>query len=95
VTEAPPVPVRLRLYSRPGCDLCDAMQTEVDAVLADRQRVWEIVDVDSDASLAARYGESIPILFVNGRLFAKVRLPRLGIRFRLIRAAEKEEEPGV
>jgi hypothetical protein len=37
--------------------------------------------------LARRYGEEIPILFVNGRLFAKVRLPRLASRLRLRRAA--------
>jgi glutaredoxin len=94
VTEEPPVPVRLRLYSRPGCHLCEEMQTEVDALLRERARNWEVIDVDSDPELAERYGESIPVLFVNDRLFAKVRLPRLGIRFRLLRAAEKEESPG-
>ncbi len=38
-------------------------------------------------SLAARYGNEIPVLFVNGRLFAKIRLPRLAARLRLLRAA--------
>jgi glutaredoxin-like protein DUF836 len=93
VTEESAVPVRLRLYSRPGCDLCEEMQTEVDALLRERPRNWDVIDVDSDPELADRYGESIPVLFVNDRLFAKVRLPRLGIRFRLLRAAEKEESP--
>ena len=79
--------VRLRLLSRPGCHLCDAMRVEVDALLGDRQKTWEIVDVDSDPKLSIRYGESIPVLFVNGRLFAKIRLPRLAARLRLLRAA--------
>jgi hypothetical protein len=63
------------------------MRVQVDALLADRPRIWEVVDVDSDPKLESRYGESIPVLFVNGRLFAKVRLPRLASKLRLLRAA--------
>jgi hypothetical protein len=79
--------IRLTLLSRPGCDLCDEMRREVDALLADRPHEWNVVDVDSDADLAARYGDSIPVLFVNGHLFAKIRLPRLSSKFRLLRVA--------
>ena len=80
-------PIRLRLLSRSGCHLCEEMRREVDAQLADRARTWEVVDVDSDPELARRYGEVIPVLFVNGRLFARIRLPRLAARLRLLRAA--------
>ena len=52
------------------------------------QKTWEIVDVDSDPKLSIRYGESVPVLFVNGRLFAKIRLPRMALRLRLLRAAK-------
>jgi hypothetical protein len=79
--------IRLRLLTRPGCHLCERMRAEVDALLDSEPREWEIVDVDGDAELARRYGEEIPILFVNGRLFAKIRLPRLASRLRLRRAA--------
>ena len=82
--------IRLRLLSRPGCHLCDRMRDEVDAILAGEDLAWEIVDVDSDAALAERYGPEIPVLFVNDRLFAKVRLPRLASRLRLRRAAGLE-----
>ena len=82
--------IRLRLLSRPGCHLCEEMRRQVDAILAGRPRSWEEVDVDSDRELASRYGESIPVLFVNGRLFAKVRLPRLAAALRLRRAAGEE-----
>jgi hypothetical protein len=63
------------------------MRDEVDAILAGEDRQWEIVNVDADVELARRYGEEIPVLFVNDRLFAKVRLPRLASRIRLRRAA--------
>lgn len=79
--------IQLTLLSRPGCHLCDEMRREVDALLGDRPHAWEVVDVDSDADLASRYGDSIPVLFVNGHLFAKIRLPRLSSKFRLLRVA--------
>jgi glutaredoxin len=79
--------IRLTLLSRPGCELCDEMRREVDNHLAERPHEWEIVDVDSDPEMARRYGDSIPILFVNGHLFAKIRLPRLSSKLRLLRAA--------
>jgi len=82
-------PVRLRLLSRPGCDLCEEMRQEIDALLGDKPREWEVVDVDTDPALAARWGESVPVLYVNGRLFAKIRLPRLAARLRLLRAASR------
>jgi hypothetical protein len=79
--------IRLRLLSRPDCHLCEAMRADVEALLGETPREWEVVDVDADAELSRRYGDEIPVLFVNGRLFAKVRLPRLAARLRLLRAA--------
>lgn len=81
--------IRLRLLSRPGCHLCEEMRQEVDTLLADQPRTWEEVDVDSDQALAARFGNSIPVLFVNDRLFATIRLPRLAAALRLRRAADR------
>lgn len=81
---------RLTLLSRPGCHLCEEMRRRVDTILGGRPLSWEEVDVDSDPELARRYGESIPVLFVNGRLFAKIRLPRLAVALRLRRAASSE-----
>ena len=79
--------IQLMLLSRPGCHLCDEMRREVDALLGDRPHEWNVVNVDSDADLASRYGDEIPVLFVNGHLFAKIRLPRLSSKFRLLRVA--------
>ena len=78
--------IRLTLLSRPGCHLCEEMRREVDAMLAGQPHEWEVVDVDSDSDLLLRYGDSIPILFVNGRLFAKIRLPRFSSKVRLMKA---------
>jgi hypothetical protein len=81
--------IRLTLMSRPGCHLCEEMRREVDTLLADEPHEWEVVDVDSDPELARRYGDEIPVLFVNGRLFAKIRVPRLSSKLRLLRSASR------
>ena len=80
--------IRLTLLSRPGCHLCEELRSRVDALLGDRPREWEVVDVDSDPALARAWGDSIPILYVNGRLFAKTRLP-IAPKVRLLRAAAR------
>lgn len=83
--------IELKLLSRPGCHLCEEMRGEVDRLLAGDPHTWEVVDVDSDDEIARRWSDSIPVLFVNGRLFAKVRLPKLAPRLRLMRAAAGEK----
>ena len=85
--------ISLKLLTRPDCHLCHQMRADVDRLLAGEEHAWEEVDVDSDDELARRWSDSIPVLFVNGRLFAKVRLPKLAARLRLLRAAAGEEEP--
>jgi hypothetical protein len=62
------------------------MRREVDALLAGQPHEWEVINVDTDPDLLLRYGDSIPVLFVNGRLFAKIRLPRFSSRVRLLKA---------
>ena len=84
--------IELRLLSRSGCHLCEEMRAEVDRMLAGDEHRWEVVDVDSDDEIARRWGDSIPVLFVNGRFFAKVRVPSLAARLRLLRAAAGEGE---
>lgn len=79
--------IRLRLLSRPGCHLCEEMRSDVDRILDGQPHEWEVVDVDSDDELARRWSDSIPVLFVNGRLFAKLRIPKLAPALRLMRAA--------
>ncbi len=83
--------IHLRLLSRPDCRLCDQMREEVDGLLTDVPHDWEIVDVDSDDEIARRWSDSIPVLFVNGRLFAKVRIPKLAAGLRLLRAAAGQD----
>jgi hypothetical protein len=83
--------IALKLLSRPDCHLCEEMRAEVDRLLGAEPHAWEIVDVDSDDELARRWSDVIPVLFVNGRLFAKLKIPKLAARLRLMRAAAGQE----
>lgn len=51
----------LTLYSRPGCHLCERLETELAPVIAGRATL-EIVDISEDPALLARYGLRIPVL---------------------------------
>jgi len=52
---------RLRLYSRPGCHLCELLENELAPLLSGRAAL-EIVDISDDPALLRRYGLRIPVL---------------------------------
>jgi thiol-disulfide isomerase/thioredoxin len=68
--------IALTLYSRPGCHLCDEMKIVVQRVSqsASEPVTVEVVDIETDATLEARYGLEIPVLLMNGRKVAKFRV---------------------
>lgn len=58
---------RVRLLTRPGCHLCDDARTVVEAVCAELGERYDEVSIDGDPELTRRYGEEIPVTFVDGR----------------------------
>jgi glutaredoxin len=74
---------RLILYSRSGCCLCDEMKTIVRQVGQKTSLVLEEIDVDSSADLREKYGEEVPVLFINGRKAFKYRLTAKQLATRL------------
>ena len=58
---------RVTLYSRPGCHLCDDARAVIATVCDDLGETFEEVDIESDADLEDRFGEEIPVTFVDGR----------------------------
>ncbi|WP_035769175.1 glutaredoxin family protein [Arthrobacter castelli] len=57
---------RLSLLTRPQCHLCEAARDVVGRVAADLHMDWEEVSLDDDPGLIERYGEEIPVVFVDG-----------------------------
>jgi len=63
--------LRLTLYSRQDCPLCDEMRSVVATAARGVPFHLEIIDVDSDPSLVVAYGDEVPVLCVNGvKVFA-------------------------
>lgn len=56
----------VRLLSRNDCHLCDVAKGRIESAGRRVPFRLEIVDIDSDPDLAARYGERIPVVHVNG-----------------------------
>ena len=68
--------IRLTIYSRPGCHLCDEMKALV-ARVGRRSALpiaIEEIDISTDPDLEARYGVEIPVLLVEGKKAAKYRI---------------------
>jgi glutaredoxin len=80
-----PETAHIVVYTRRNCHLCE----EVHEWLRERQARYrfnlETVDVDTDPDLAARYGDTVPVVKVNGqvRFRGKINLVLLD---RLLRA---------
>ncbi|MBS2939664.1 glutaredoxin family protein [Nocardioides sp. J2M5] len=58
---------RVTLYTRPGCHLCDDARVVVERVCADLGEDYDEVDITTDPDLEDRFGEEIPVTFVDGR----------------------------
>jgi hypothetical protein len=65
--------VRVVLYGKPGCCLCDLVESRL-AVMRER-RPFDLVKVDilSDPALEARFGTTIPAVEIDGRLVSEGR----------------------
>jgi glutaredoxin len=69
--------VRVVLYGKPGCHLCDEARAVVMRATAGRNVELEEVDITLDPVLERRYGERIPVLAVDDEeLFEYVVDPR-------------------
>ena len=76
--------LRLDLYSRRGCHLCDDLRTLCERLGSEFRLHLTEVNVDGDPALAARYGAEVPVLFIDGRKAVKFRTTEPALR-RLLR----------
>jgi len=76
--------VRLTIFTKAGCHLCDDMKSVVHRVIACRPDAHDIavdeVDISADRELLDRYGLEIPVLLIDGRKVAKFRVSEQELR---------------
>jgi len=58
---------RVTLYSRPGCHLCETARAVIEQVCADLGEEYVELSIDDDPALQSRFGEEIPVTFVDGK----------------------------
>ena len=56
----------LTLYGRAWCHLCEDMQAALAPLLAEFGATVEVIDIDADPLLEARYNELVPVLVCDG-----------------------------
>ena len=66
-TELGEPPPRVVLYSKPGCHLCDEARTVIEQVCAELGEAYDDIDITGSEDLLHRFGEEIPVTFVDGK----------------------------
>jgi glutaredoxin len=58
--------IKVTIYTRPGCHLCDDAKSAIRESGCDDELLLEEVNVDEDPLLRDRYGEDVPVIFIEG-----------------------------
>ena len=79
--------MKLTLYGKPGCCLCDEARDAIEEVRAELGFDVEHVDVSLDPRLHREYGERIPVVDIDGEEAFELGLDAAALRERLGRVA--------
>lgn len=77
--------IEITLYTRADCELCHEMEEILAQELPRFDAELRRVEIDGDPDLEARFGQEVPVLFVNQRKAFKFRCTPRELRRRLMR----------
>jgi glutaredoxin len=66
--------IRIEIYSRPGCHLCDEAKEVIERVGRRFPFALSVINIETDPELERLYGEQIPVVFINGNKAFKYRV---------------------
>lgn len=78
-------PLRVTIYSKSECCLCDEAKAVVDRVRRSIPFELDVVDLARHPDLLKEYGDQVPVIFVNGRKAFKYRVEAERLEARLRR----------
>jgi glutaredoxin len=78
-----PESIRVEIYSRPGCHLCDEAKDVIDAASMRGHLDVRIINIEDDPELEAQYGTEIPVVFIAGKKAFKYRVDRTQLERKL------------
>ena len=76
----PFTPLRLELYTRPGCHLGNDLRAMCERLAGEIAFELTEVNIEGDPAVQARYEREVPILFVEGRLVVRYRTSERELR---------------
>ena len=74
----------MTLYTRARCHLCEVAAEVLDDVREELPFDLEVVDIDGDEALRARYRSDIPVVMLEGELLFRYRIDADVLRARLL-----------
>ena len=82
------VPPVVRLYSRPGCHLCEEVRADLRLIAAEGVK-FELkeINIEADEDLHRAYLERIPVVEINGSEIGELEIPPVLLRAGFERAA--------
>ncbi|GAB2911258.1 glutaredoxin family protein [Paraburkholderia jirisanensis] len=73
-------PAALTLYGRAWCHLCDDMRAALEPLLIEFGARVDVIDIDADPALEARYNELVPVLELGGIELCRYHLDEARVR---------------
>lgn len=85
-----PEPVKVVIYGKEGCHLCDDVEAEISS-LAEYRDALTVVDIAEDSALQAKYWMRVPVVTVDGEEVFEARMmdPGGSWRERLLAALKR------
>ncbi len=71
---------KIIFYTKYGCHLCDEMKEVLKKVRSEIKFDLEEVNIENDNELFEKYKVKIPLLMINGKIFAKYRIDEAKLR---------------
>jgi len=80
--------LRVIIYSRPGCHLCEEAKKVIEASGYREEYTLEEINIESDPGLLRQYRYDIPVITINGKEAFRHRLTADEFRQKLKQAGE-------
>jgi glutaredoxin len=72
--------MRITLYTRPDCCLCDDARAAIGRVRRDQELELEEIDISRDRALTEMYGERVPVVMLDGVPVLELRVEEADLR---------------
>ena len=65
---------RVLLYKKENCHLCDEAEKVLEGLRKERKFFLERIVVEENTDLFERFGNKVPVVFINGKLVTEFKL---------------------